>query len=150
MKTHARDHIKDIDHDIQPIQVTVAFQCDQCNFKGVSDKGLKQHTRIKHKITQVDGNTTEPEDENFIPIKTKSETINEECFKALGASKTCEVCKNNVKTPEECYEHMFLSQSQCYQFTVSKLIKCGLEKDVKNIGIQRTMMKIHGLLPQLL
>ena len=31
------------------------FKCDQCSFKGASDKGVKQRTRIKHKIPQPDG-----------------------------------------------------------------------------------------------
>ena len=111
---------------------------------------FRLYPELNQTSPKVDGTPTESEAGDSLPDKVKSETINEECFKALGASETCEVCKNNFKTPEECYEHMFLSKSQCYQFTVSKLIKCGLEKDVKNIGIQRTMMKIHGLLPQLL
>ena len=149
-KTHTIDHNKDLVHDVEPAQVTVSFQCDQCEFNGVSDKGLKQHTRMKHKVTQVDGNTTESEDDDSIPFETKIESINEECFKALGKSETCVVCNKSFETPEECYKHMFLSKSQCLQFTVSQLVKCGLEKDVKEIGIQRTMMKIHGLLPQLL
>ena len=51
-KNHAINRNKDINHDIQPIQVTVSFQCDQCEFKGVSDKGLTQHTRMKHKVTR--------------------------------------------------------------------------------------------------
>ena len=29
-------------------------------------------------------------------------------------------------------------------------VVCGLEQDAKEIGIQRTLIKIHGLLPQLL
>ena len=31
------------------------FQCDQCDFKSVSEKGLKNHTSKKHKILQTDG-----------------------------------------------------------------------------------------------
>ena len=34
---------------------TVSFKCDQCGFLGVSEKGLKQHTRLKHRISQMDG-----------------------------------------------------------------------------------------------
>ena len=31
------------------------YKCDQCSFQGASDKGVKQHTKIKHKIPQPDG-----------------------------------------------------------------------------------------------
>ena len=70
-KNHTSDQNIDFVHDVEPIQVTVSFQCDQCEFNGVSDKGLKQHTRMKHKVTQVDGNTTESEDEDSIQFETK-------------------------------------------------------------------------------
>ena len=31
------------------------FNCDECHFKLVSAKGLKQHIRVKHPIGQFDG-----------------------------------------------------------------------------------------------
>ena len=31
------------------------FNCDQCTFKGVSKNEVKQHTLVKHKIPQLDG-----------------------------------------------------------------------------------------------
>ena len=34
---------------------TLQIKCDQCDFQSVSEKGLKQHTRIKHRISQLDG-----------------------------------------------------------------------------------------------
>ena len=74
------------------MQATISLQCDQCDFKSVSDKGLKQHTRIKHNVSQVDGNTTESEDE---------------CFKVLGASEKCAACNKCFETSHQCYEHMF-------------------------------------------
>ena len=41
----------------------------------------------------------------------------QECFKALGSSKTCEVCNDTFETQKECYEHMCLSKRQiCSQF----------------------------------
>ena len=33
----------------------IQFKCDQCDFASVSDKGLKQHTRLKYRISQLDG-----------------------------------------------------------------------------------------------
>ena len=84
---------------------------------------------MKRKVTQVDGNTAESENKDSIQFKTKSETNNEECFKALRASETCEVCNEVFETQKECYEHMFLSKSQGYLFTILKLIKCGIQGD---------------------
>ena len=37
------------------------FKCDQCNFTSNSDKGLKTHTRMKHRISQLDGHEEESE-----------------------------------------------------------------------------------------
>ena len=34
---------------------TLGFKCDQCNYSSISDKGLRQHIRMKHVISQVDG-----------------------------------------------------------------------------------------------
>ena len=45
--------------DSEPISSNLSFQCDQCNFTGASDKELKQHTRMKNRISQVDGNDSD-------------------------------------------------------------------------------------------
>ena len=79
-------------------------------------------------------------------VTVKSETFDEECFKVLGASEKCAACNKCFETSHQVYEHMFLSKSQCYENAVSNLIKCGLEKDVKEIGMQRAILKIHGQL----
>ena len=31
------------------------FNCDQCDFKSASEKGLRHHIRMKHRISQLDG-----------------------------------------------------------------------------------------------
>ena len=33
--------------------------CDQCDFKSTSERGLRQHIRIKHKVSQQDGASVE-------------------------------------------------------------------------------------------
>lgn len=33
----------------------LTFKCDQCSFTSNTDKGLKTHTRMKHRISQLDG-----------------------------------------------------------------------------------------------
>ena len=132
VKNIPSDHDNDNDQYIEPIPEASSFKCDKCDFLGVSDKGLKHHTRIKHKVPQVDGNTTESEDEGSIRNKVKSKTINEECFKMLGTSDKCFSCKNSFTSEEECYRHMFLSMSQCCQNTVSNLSKVVLKKMSRN------------------
>ena len=52
-------------------QTFIAFQCDQCGYVGASEKGLKQHKRMSHRISQVDGNSSEP-DENSGPEVAKN------------------------------------------------------------------------------
>ena len=44
------------------------FKCDQCDYSNISEKSLRQHTRMKHCISQVDGmNDTEEESTEKIP-----------------------------------------------------------------------------------
>ena len=33
----------------------IQFKCDQCDYESASDKGVRQHTRMKHRISQLDG-----------------------------------------------------------------------------------------------
>ena len=34
---------------------TIQFKCDQCSYEGSSEKGVKHHSRLKHRISQLDG-----------------------------------------------------------------------------------------------
>ena len=97
----------------------------------------------------MDGNSTESEDEDSVQDRFKSEPIIKENFEAFGRSDKCISCGETFKSREECYRHMFLSMSQCCQKTVSNMIQCGFEKEIKELGIQKTMMKIQGLLLKL-
>ena len=33
----------------------IQFKCDQCSYESASDKGVRQHIRMKHRISQLDG-----------------------------------------------------------------------------------------------
>ena len=46
------------------------FKCDQCDYDSISEKGLRQHMRMKHQISQVDGadNTEDESREETIPL----------------------------------------------------------------------------------
>ena len=48
----------------KPIYSTLPFKCDQCEFVGASEKGVKQHTRLKHRISQLDGQDDHEESES--------------------------------------------------------------------------------------
>ena len=37
------------------------FKCDQCDYSNISEKGLRQHKRMKHRISQLDGMNDEEE-----------------------------------------------------------------------------------------
>ena len=38
---------------LQQESTTLAFKCEQCEYASSSDRGLKQHARMKHRISQV-------------------------------------------------------------------------------------------------
>ena len=40
---------------VNEIEDTVYFNCDQCDFKSASEKGLRHHVSMQHKISQLDG-----------------------------------------------------------------------------------------------
>ena len=42
----------------------LTFKCDQCSYINPTEKGLRQHTRMKHRISQLDGNFDLVEDDS--------------------------------------------------------------------------------------
>ena len=45
----------------------IGFECEQCGYTSISDKELKQHIRMKHRISQIDGvDDIDPEVNNKI------------------------------------------------------------------------------------
>ena len=34
---------------------SIDFKCDQCDYANINEKGLAQHKRMKHRISQVKG-----------------------------------------------------------------------------------------------
>ena len=45
------------------------FKCNQCAFTNSTEKGLGQHTRMKHRISQLDGNFDLVEDDSESEFK---------------------------------------------------------------------------------
>ena len=60
------EYKEDYLNGIHSTPTLIPYQSDQCSFVGVSDKGLKQHTRLSHRISQLDGNISEPEDNTLV------------------------------------------------------------------------------------
>ena len=48
------------------------FQCDQCSYTNISENGLGQHKRMRHRISQVDGFDDSHEE---IPEETNHVTL---------------------------------------------------------------------------
>ena len=47
------------------------FKCDQCAYTNLTEKGLGQHTRMKHRISQLDGNFDLVEDDSKSEYKVE-------------------------------------------------------------------------------
>ena len=127
------------------------FKCNQCLYKNITEKGLAQHIRMKHKISQVDGNIDSEEEVLTVVVEdNKSETFDPDCFHMLGITEECVIsCNKKFSSKEECYKHMYLSQSKCCIKLKSNLGKSGYEDNIRKVGLQKVMLqhtlKTHGL-----
>jgi hypothetical protein len=137
---HINEDHKKVEH--QNVEPNLSFQCHQCSFKGASDKGLKQHSRIKHRISQLDGDNSESDECEFLSCENKSEEIDIECFSVLGITENCMIrCNEKFSNKEDCYKHMYLSPSQCCLILKSNMEKNGFEDEIRNIGFQKVMLQ---------
>ena len=57
-------------------ETSLQLKCDQCNYTNATEKGLRQHWRMRHRISQVDG-SDEVEEESEAPSKKLSSKTNE-------------------------------------------------------------------------
>ena len=48
----------------------IRFECDECRYTNDSEKGLKQHKRMKHRISQIDGADDHEISEPDIPVNS--------------------------------------------------------------------------------
>ena len=130
------------------------FKCDLCNYGSISEKGLRQHMRMKHQISQVDGagDTKDESREETIPLTAsevnenssgnESETLDLDCFNMLGITEKCAIsCNTNFSSKEECYRHMYLSHSHCCIKLKSSVEKNGFENNIRRIGFQKIMLQ---------
>ena len=57
---------------------SIDFKCDQCDYCNISEKGLAQHKRMKHRISQVDGSIDfdeETKDEVTFPVQEEEPVV---------------------------------------------------------------------------
>ena len=91
----------------------IQFKCDQCGYENASDKGLRQHIRMKHRISQLDGQDdckvdSSDSEKNLCPLCSEcSYCVNstcEECeFKATKEGLSCHVM--NDHEPKDVFKH---------------------------------------------
>ena len=89
------------------------FKCAQCLYTNITKKGSSQHTRMKHRISHVDGTIDSEEDNSpeedwkSLLEGNKSETLNLECFHMLVITEECAMsCDEQFTSKEECHKHM--------------------------------------------
>ncbi len=97
---------------------TVNYTCDQCEFKSISEKGLRQHIRRKHQITQVDG-SCDAELLKYKDVKPNDKLPDKEDGNEDANTKHCEVpcvlihCDENFETNNELEKHMYFHHRAC-------------------------------------
>ena len=55
------------------VSSNVRFECDECIYTNDSEKGLKQHKRMKHRISQIDGADDQEISEHEITVNSAEE-----------------------------------------------------------------------------
>ena len=124
------------------------FKCDQCDYNSISEKGLRQHVRMKHRISQIDGADDSENESNLESKGTEKTHISEnlgtidlDCFNLLGITEKCMIsCNQKFPTKEDCYKHMYVSTSKCCQKLRSNMEKSGFAEDIKKVGFQKVML----------
>ena len=89
------------------------LKCDQCDYGNTSEKGIRQHTRMKHRISQVDGMNDEEE--------------------STEDSKIVTVDKINPFCPLGTNHHPSFS-SQAEEFTFWKKQAANIEAEMKRLN----------------
>ena len=51
------------------VKNSIVFECELCSYRNNSEKGLKQHKRMKHRISQTDGADDCELEESEIPVR---------------------------------------------------------------------------------
>ena len=73
------------------------FKCDQCAYTNATERGLSQHVRMKHRISQLDGNSDsegEDQEKEIVQTLTLDKAIDQDCFTVLGITEKCMISCN--------------------------------------------------------
>ena len=81
---------------------SINFKCDQCDYSNINKKGLEQHIRMKHRMSQVDGvadcDEELVEDTNIVMSSIPNESEHERIDRHI---KSIPLDKLNNMTPKE-------------------------------------------------
>ena len=77
-------------------KVQNVFKCDQCDYTNKTEKGLKQHTRMKHKIPETPEMERQNFDEPELHLTPPKEAREEKCMK----------CYEFVSQGHHCHEYV--------------------------------------------
>lgn len=130
------EYKEDYLNGIHSTPTLIPYQSDQCSFVGVSDKGLKQHTRLSHRISQLDGNISDPED-NTLPEVVKSETTLELLFDSPPPAVNHPVAgvgKYHSKSTYSDDKNTQVKQALCYIFDSGDIIVIDGSLTAKPVG----------------
>ena len=75
-------------------EICLNFKCDQCEYTNITARGLSQHTRMKHRISQLDGHIDE------ITADVAVQTLDVKNYKD-SVTQTEEVKEDEMKEPFE-------------------------------------------------
>ena len=142
---HITEHKENHLQGIPTTPTLTSFQCVQFNFKGASEKGLKQQIRMLHIISQVNRNSSEPKD-NSPPEVVKSKHILDLLYESPPK-------KFLIQWPE--YEHTTqkaltmmkktkeIKEALCYIFESGDLIAINNSLTAEPVGFtaRRSMME---------
>ena len=69
--TENKSHENEAEVEKTAEPLSLLFKCDQCEYTNATEKGLSQHKRMKHRISQIDGTDDFTEEEVVIEVQTE-------------------------------------------------------------------------------
>ena len=115
--------------------LSLNFKCEQCDYTNTTEKGLAQHTRMKHRISQVDGNIDsdceEPEENDKLPLELDEDSVNT-------VSKTFKISSREMKSVEDIKKELISTNIWKDMDIMSGF---SVEEDVQDFKIEVTCMR---------
>ena len=116
------------------------FKCDQCTYTNATDKGLSQHVRMKHRISQVDGNIDlEEEDSKEVNVTTRKLSDDDNLEKNETSTNSedtdllmCDKCDHRANCEVSLRKHKSKAHTKPVTHERFKCNICGENLDTKN------------------